>query len=415
MIDVTRTERKSTKGLRDGRGKTGYGFRAKSLALVLAVAAFAVPAFPEAQGPAPGTTEAAGAASAVAATQARSTTLGGLVFSGSLLGDAAALFTAPEAGSALSSSDFSYSGSNRFTLNFITANHSAAKAEGSLRATVLTGSAAAEAASSSAASVSTSSSVLVPELRKLYVAFYTDAADFSVGRQIVSFGRGRVFSPIDSFSSVSLEGLEPERTGSDTLRVKVPLGDLAGIDAVAAPEAELGNGTYALRAQTTVADTGLSAVGMYRGSADEYVAGADFKGDLEVGLYGEGLVHVARTTGDLRVEAMAGTDYSIANEYFFTAEYQYRGRGEGSERAAVPRDDHDLFLEASWEPTSLETFSANLVWDVTAMAALTTAAASFSVAQNATLAFYVRLLDGALLGLASSRRVMIGTQVEVKF
>jgi hypothetical protein len=382
--------------------------RASALAAILAGFALVVPVFAE-------PTTAEPATQAESSIRATSAPTGGLVFSGSLLGDAAALFTAPEAGSSLSSSDFSYTGSNRFTLNFITANHSAAKAEGSFRATVLTGSAAAQTAGSAANAVSASGAVLVPELRKLYVAFYTDAADFSVGRQIVSFGRGQVFSPIDSFSSVSFEGLEPERTGSDTLRVKVPLGDLAGIDAVAAPAAELGNGTYALRAQTTVADTGLSAVGMYRGSADEYVAGADFKGDLEVGLYGEGLVHIARTTGDLRVEAMAGTDYSIANEYFFTAEYQYRGRGEGNERAAVPKDDHDLFLDASWEPTSLETFSANLVWDVTTMAALTTASASFSVAQNASLAFYVRWLDGALLGLASSRRVMIGTQVEVKF
>jgi len=115
------------------------------------------------------------------------------------------------------------------TLNLQNANAKSAKIEGSVDFWLLTG-AYADAYrridSTSSLILPGLSSVFIADVRKLYASLFLPFADVSIGRQIISFGQGMVFSPIDVFSSVNILDLTLRRSGSDVARVRVPFGDL---------------------------------------------------------------------------------------------------------------------------------------------------------------------------------------------
>lgn len=305
---------------------------------------------------------------------------GGLDLSGSLVSDASLLETAFE-----SPTGATPGGYTQLTLNAVNKNRDFAKVEGSAIATVWYGAYAGPAAAQSpglgllATLPDANGTVITLEARKLYLAVFTPVVDISMGRQIINFGVGTLFSPINAFTVPLLSDLNYVRTGSDVVRLDAQFNDVSGAEAVSTVTGSLGSLTSALKLYTNVLDFDLGAVGMYRGARNEALAGAYFKGDLEVGVYGEAVEHFVQSPWLTYFEGMIGVDYSIAKTWFFTAEYYYNGNPASPgalgalDLASAPAlflNQHYLYLMARWQLTDLFGMTGSLIWDLPASVVL---------------------------------------------
>jgi hypothetical protein len=329
---------------------------------------------------------------------------GGLDVSGSVLGDASVLQTAFESPAGINPGGFS-----ELTLNMVNRNRKFAKVEGTGIITIWTGAYAPLAADQAAATgllaavTPDSSAAMTVELRKLYLEVFTSLADISMGRQIITFGVGSLFSPINAFTVPLLSDLNYVRTGSDVVRLDTGFNDVSGLEAVSTVAGSLPALTSALKLYTNVLDFDIAGVGMYRGSRNEILAGAYFKGDLELGVYGEAVEHFLYSTGSAYFEGMLGADYSIENTYYFTLEYYYNGNpaSPGSlapvDLASAPAlflNQHYLYFLTRWQVTDLVGISGSVIWDIPASVILPTLQLAWSMVQNANLAVYGRYFSG---------------------
>lgn len=230
--------------------------------------------------------------------------------------------------------------------------------------------------------------------RTLFGAFYFPWADVTIGRQIVNYGKGMLFSPLDVFSTVNLLELSFRRSGSDIAMAAIPIGDLSGVDVVT--ELPMGDRDYAssVRGFTTLGGWDLSAVGIYRHRTQEVTGGIAFKGDLEVGVTGELVTHYDRENSDIRFEAMTGIDYSIRNTFFFTTEYWYRS---GSESSVFYRE-HNLFGSAQYIINDLMSVSALIISAFPEKHILGTIQYQYNILQSVDTQWYLRYYHLGNLG-----------------
>ncbi len=221
----------------------------------------------------------------------------------------------------------------------------------------------------SATQTGSSEASLLAYVRRLYAALYFPAADITLGRQIINFGTGRLFSPLDVFSPVNLFDIALRRSGSDIAMATIPIGDLSGIDAVAEFPLPGREQTSALKGYTNWNAWDLSLVGMYRHLADEVIGGVSFRGDAIVGLYGEVVERFNRNTERWSFESMAGADYSIAARWLFAAEYLFRQRDL---RLDPLRDRHNLYASAQYLINDLSSLTAVVIASLPAQRTITT-------------------------------------------
>jgi hypothetical protein len=248
------------------------------------------------------------------------------------------------------------------------------------------------------------------DLRKLFLEVYLPLADISVGRQIINFGKGTLFSPIDAFSSVQLGDLNLRRTGSDVASVRVPIGGLAGVDCIV--EAPFWNNEHssAVKAFATLAGWDINLVGIYRHKSREAITGAAFKGDAVVGLYGELVGHFLDGRGDRYLEAMLGADYSIRNIWFFNTEYYYQGR---QTNPLSPWGRNNAYASIQYAPTELTRLSLIAIHQFEERRTIGMLSWYYSLLQNADLTVYLRGYDN-LPGLATPD-LQYAARIEVKF
>lgn len=223
------------------------------------------------------------------------------------------------------------------------------------------------------------------ELSRLFVSLYTERADILIGRQIANYGRGNAFSPVDIFSKI--DRVDLSRTGTELLRIKLPIGALSGVDVLASLSRPLEEFSGGVRGFTSIAGWNL-AVGAFQDGglmAEELVAAGldagpavlaakdsslaasfDLKGNLLLGISGEALFRVPWESDfsglrgdDWTVELMAGLDYSFFRKLFLDAEYLWKSVD----------NSHHLFGSISWkmaEVLSLSVFGGGewggLLW-----------------------------------------------------
>lgn len=247
-------------------------------------------------------------------------------------------------------------------------------------------------------------------IRKLYIRLSPSFADITFGRQIINFGKGMLFSPIDVFSSVDLTDLSFERTGSDILLAKFYFGATAGLDVVGKFTTDLADMTGAVKLYANVFDVDLSLVGIYKAEAPATVIGATFKGDLIVGVYGEGVLHIQTNGTDVFFEAMAGFDYSFLDDAFtFVCEYRYNGRPVDGD-ALTPSDvatlqriflgEHYLFFSLTYMINEITTLSGNVIWNVAEEEVMGTLSFYYNLFQNTDFTTYVRYQTGDINGVS---------------
>lgn len=306
-----------------------------------------------------------------------------------------------------------FTGNNLLTLNFKTTQLEQARIDASLDLGMLYGTAATRWQlynPNGSHGIFLGSTPLFADLRKLSFSLFFPNTDVIVGRQIVNFGTGLVFSPVDVFTSVDLLELSFRRRGSDVVRLRTGFNATSGLELVASiPTGLDGQETQnsAAKLFTNLSGWDLSAVGLYRSPDRSWVAGLAFKGDLFLGVSGELALHGAPVTPEeeapttaarrtslesgtdteLTVEAMLGIDYSIHNLWFLNAEYYYRDPGMG---ATAFYDEHNVFASLRVSPDELTSFSISALMTFPAKNHLITAQVSHSLMQGVDIIAYVR-------------------------
>jgi hypothetical protein len=326
------------------------------------------------------------------------------------------------------SGQFGFADANLLTLDLKNAGAGSAKFEGSVDFWLFTGAYAdyyRRIDSTSSPLIPQVSSVILTDVRKLYASLFLKYADISIGRQIISFGEGMVFSPIDVFSSVNVLDLSFRRSGSDVARIRVPFNDLSGVDAITKLTAKSSDAAAAVKAYTHIAGFDCAGVGMYQGADNEAITGITFKGDLVAGVYGE-LVEHWKQAGQQAFTGMLGADYSIENTWVFTGEYLYNEKPETGDTAPAPSlvqtavsllHHHYGFLMARYKVNDLMNFSASIIADVSGKSGVGVLQYYYNILQNANVIVYSQYYRSSAEGLLSLTidEVTYGFRVEVAF
>lgn len=144
---------------------------------------------------------------------------------------------------------------------------------------------------------------------RLWVRGRFGGVDATLGRQPVSFGNGRIFTPLDLVAPFHPATVDTEyKPGVDAARVDAYLGTSGRLTAVAAYAGDWTDGmVYALYGQGTV---GVTDLGMFGGLVHaEPVVGVTVASSVgPVGLYGDATVTIAVEEGAF-VRAVAGADW----------------------------------------------------------------------------------------------------------
>ena len=173
------------------------------------------------------------------------------------------------------------------------------------------------------------------ELDRVNLRVSLPVADIVIGRQAISWGVGRLWTPADLFVAFSPVEIDQEfKPGVDAIRAKLPLGQFSQLEAVyAAFDEDFRRHTIGLRGQTSVRDFDL---GLMAGKFfHDLVLGPFFDGQVRgVGVRGEftfthnsaGRVQDRRTF----FRAVSSMDYRFLNGVYGLLEYYYNGFGQAA-------------------------------------------------------------------------------------
>jgi hypothetical protein len=222
--------------------------------------------------------------------------------------------------------------------------------------------------------------LLLHNLDLLAFKVRTSFADVTVGRQVLSWGSGRLWNPTDLLSPFGPTDIDREvRRGIDAVRVSIPLAETAQVEALWLPQLEAGDHGGALRAQFNVGGFDIApSVAKYVRDA---VFGLDITGDLgPLGVHGEiaaavGLDRGAQGGRDRFVRAVVGADARPLESLVLTGEYYFNGWGAsdpagylGALRSdRVTRGEvfgagrHYLGLVAAWQASELVTVAGTAI------------------------------------------------------
>lgn len=322
-----------------------------------------------------------------------------------------------------------FSGADVFALRFRNANRENAKIEGDFEVILPTGAAAenytasvqygetdttTEGAEQTASGYfelfNIGNAPVLLDMRKFYLELYLPFVDIAFGRQIINFGNGTVFSPIDAFSSVQFGDIRLRRRGSDVAYLRFPIGGLAGVDCIVEAPYQEREHSSAVKLFATLAEWDLSLIGIYRHQSGEVMTGLAFKGDAVVGIYGEFVEHFINGIDKQYFEFMLGTDYSVRNIWFFDIEYYYKGRSPDLQSIW---DRNNAYFSVRYSPYELMQFALSGIFQMEERRVIGTLSWYYSLFQNTDLTLYVRGYNN--MGSLGMPDLHYAARIEVKF
>ncbi|WP_044180585.1 hypothetical protein [Hyalangium minutum] len=163
---------------------------------------------------------------------------------------------------------------------------------------------------------------------RAYIDYHFEKWDLRIGRQAINMGSAMIWNPIDLVDLNTPLNFAVQKRGVDTARASISLSPTARvIGAVAFPQ---NKALSLLRAEWLLGGTGMAVVAVDDRRRDEQVLGVDIKGDLEVGYWLEGAVHLPQE-GKVSYRVVVGADYSfpVLQSLTFSAQY-YRDSSGGA-------------------------------------------------------------------------------------
>ncbi len=335
---------------------------------------------------------------------------GGLDFKGKLRNDNMLLHDLSLSAHGETLHYLSYGGINLVRLNFKNAEREFAKVEADLDIIMLYGAYKDLMLSSTNSNASPmadlETDMVLLNLRKFYLALYPGFGDIIIGRQIINFGVGMVFSPIDAFSTVDLVDINFERKGSDIIMTRFYFSDLSGLDIITTPSTKMDKSASAVKLYANCLGFDISAVGIYKSKEKEALAGLAFKGDLELGVHGEFVEHFKSDGRERYFESMLGIDYSFFDtDFLFFLDYYYNESIIDTENLVLSDlskinnifyNKHYIYFAIQCIISEIENVGSSIVWNINDMTSITTLQYFNNIFQNANLIFYVQHFDGQI-------------------
>jgi hypothetical protein len=218
------------------------------------------------------------------------------------------------------------------------------------------------------------------DLGLLAVRLDTAHADLVVGRQVLSWGSGRLWNPTDLLSPFAPTDVDREvRRGVDAVRVSIPLAATSQLELLWLPLPAARDQGGVARLQTNL--LGFDVAPSVAKYVRDVVLGLDATGDLgRFGVHGEAAWTIAldRDADGQRedfVRAVVGGDVRPVDELAITAEYYFNGWGAADpsgylgvlSSARVTRGEvfgagrHYLGVAGSWRASELLTVNASTI------------------------------------------------------
>lgn len=335
----------------------------------------------------------------------------GLDLQGSLYGD----FSAVHWVNPTTKDSANFLGENVFKFNFSNRNKDFAKVDGAFELKMPYGyQPLALAAPGDFLLLSADNAALLLDVRRLYLEMYFNKVELSVGRKLINFGEGRIFSPLNKFSVIDASDYTFRRNSADVAMAQVNFNYFWRLDIIAELPYDTREHTTALKGSGTIQNFDLGVVGMFRHNAEQGIVGATFKGDAFLGLYGEALYTFPTKTLQGFGDAMLGIDYSVANKWLFVGEYQYQGHPTDS-----TWDNHSMLLMASYTINELMSASASAIHNFTENNSIVTGYWNYNILQNADLVTYIQWYNNDPYGMQANgfdpMDLRYAVRFEVKF
>ncbi len=162
----------------------------------------------------------------------------------------------------------------------------------------------------------------------LYFKHLFDFGEITFGRQVISWGAGRIWQPTDLFNPINPANFTKfERDGADAVSFKYYLGSFSDLELVYNFRETWKKGNFAGRYRTNTGEYDLTAMAGY--FDEKIIIGGDFAGSLwEAGVRGEAVYAFNQNDADSNyVRFILGADYQITSKLYALMEYQYNGEG----------------------------------------------------------------------------------------
>lgn len=178
------------------------------------------------------------------------------------------------------------------------------------------------------------------QLDRLSLRVALPFGDLTVGRQVLSWGTGRVWNPTDVLSPFPPTAVDREvRRGFDAARLAIALGATTQLDVLYLPQRRAADNGGVVRFQTNVAGwDGAVSFGKY---VSDLLVGLDVVGDVgpvsvhgeaayTIGLAGLGVAGQAVTVSEHFLRAVVGGEWRPHEKVTLGAEYHFNGFGAAS-------------------------------------------------------------------------------------
>ncbi len=152
---------------------------------------------------------------------------------------------------------------------------------------------------------------------------------FTVGRQRVAWGSGRIWNPTDLFNPLNPAAFDRiERDGADLISLKWYRGLYSDLQLVVQPQKPWVHSSAALRYRSHIATYDVALMGGYIDR--RWVVGGDFAGNLgQAGLRGEWLLAGPAVRGTHPVlKWILGIDHQLNKKWYALLEWHYNGEGQ---------------------------------------------------------------------------------------
>jgi hypothetical protein len=195
---------------------------------------------------------------------------------------------------------------------------------------------------------------------RIFLSYYTNLVDVSIGRQRFAWGTGKFFNPTDLLNPYDPTQIErEERVGTDALSMDFHLGTVSKSTFVYAPRSTWRNSSLAGKFKTTIKTYDLSfLLGKF---GPRRALGFDFYGYVgDEGIYAEGAYNWNKDLPDF-FSFVFGGEYRLPNGLYLNGEYFYNGGGKRKSKDY----DWDRFFSAEILSLSQDYFNLGLGYDIT--------------------------------------------------
>jgi len=223
-----------------------------------------------------------------------------------------------------------------------------------------------------------------------YLEYRGETHFWTMGRQRIPLGVGRVWNPIDIFNPINSQSVEPqERPGTEALRYEYAVSRLANFDCTLSRD----KGEARLKGYLDFADVAL--VGLYDNDAKRDIIGWELEGELldtGIELRSEGGSFHDDAANSRHTAFIAGAEYGFANSLTVLGEYRFSDETQSD----------DLAVSLSFQPKILWSVSCLAVQSLNDHSFFIAPAVEYSAGDEMTVSV------GAFLYHGSSRDVYGG-------